>query len=513
MSFQQYEKLLGETFFEANLKAENKFGKGNFEVLSSKRVKHPIYLGLGTKELVELTVKVLDQRPLSHASANAPSRPLPSIEVSAPRATNQKISERNQIRTPTFAKPTSISPDLAMEEEAAAYTPGIKAYVAQKSCHNMRAVHGMRSIQEGSEDPQSRNINDPALAPDQIQNLLDEIQAVRDERQRREKMLPNHRGNQTGSDNKREENMSDDMRSIVSAMEGRVNEIFSMLQNLNRESGAALERKIPDLPKGLFEVKKGLMAMETPPEITDQIVFDLKEQLPANSLRYPQEAFRAACSWFEEKLKFAPEIEFKSKSGPTVVVLIGPTGVGKTTTIAKLAAAYGICPRNQKSIALFTLDTFRIGAVNHLQQFADIIGADMEILYKPEDIDSALVRHEEKDLIIVDTAGRCQKDTDEICELGGFVTRLPSASKYLVLSATSKYTDMIDTVRCFGRVGFDHLIFTKIDETNTIGPLLGVLFKTGKSLAYITNGQKVPEDFRKASFDFFNTRLFPDSDY
>ncbi len=505
MSYQQYEKLLGETFFEANLKAENKYGKGNFEVLTSKRVKHPIYLGLGTKELVELTIGILDRKPAARVLNDAPSRPLPSVEVSVPRPIPAANSNGDRKKSET----------AAVTEKAPAYTPGIKAYAAQKLSHNIREVHGLRSIQEGNDEPKPQSINDPGLEPHQIQNLLAEIMAVKDERQRREKILPRpeDKKNPGITQAKVKSESPDDMRTMVSAMEERVNQIFAMLQNLNRESGEALDRKVADLPQGLFEVKKNLLAMETPSEVADQVVFDLKDHLPANALRQPAEALRAACRWFEKKLKFSPEIEFKRKSGPTVVVLIGPTGVGKTTTIAKLAAAYGVCPRNQKSIALFTMDTYRIGAVNHLQQFAEIIGAEMEILYKPEDIDIALVNHQNKDLIIVDTAGRCQKDTNELCELSGFIEKLPSASKYLVLSANTKYSDMIDTVRCFGRVGFDHLIFTKIDETNTIGPLLALLFKTGKSLAYITNGQKVPEDFRKASFEFFNSRLFPDAEY
>jgi len=517
MSYQQYEKLLGETFFEANLKAENKYGKGNFEVLTSKRVKHPIYLGLGTKELVELTIGILDRKPVVRSVNDAPSRPLPSVEVSVPRAPVIPGNDKNQIRTPaTSPAPAKKTEASAVMEKAPAYTPGIRAYAAQKLSHNSREVHGLRSIQEGDDEPQPQSINDPGLEPHQIQNLLAEIMAVKDERQRREKILPkpeDKKQQAMAQPRTRSEASSDDMRMMVSAMEDRVNQIFAMLQNLNRESGAALERKVADLPKGLFEVKKSLLAMETPSEIADQIIFDLKDNLPASALREPTEALRAACQWFEQKLKFSPEIEFKRKNGPTTVVLIGPTGVGKTTTIAKLAAAYGVCPRNQKSIALFTMDTYRIGAVNHLQQFAEIIGAEMEILYKPDDIDTALLNHQDKDLIIVDTAGRCQKDTNELCELSGFIEKLPTASKYLVLGANTKYSDMVDTVRCFGRVGFDHLIFTKIDETNTIGPLLALLFKTGKSLAYITNGQKVPEDFRKASFDFFNSRLFPDAEY
>ncbi|MFZ5949881.1 MAG: AAA family ATPase, partial [Candidatus Rifleibacteriota bacterium] len=259
---------------------------------------------------------------------------------------------------------------------------------------------------------------------------------------------------------------------------------------------------------GLFQIKKKLLQIETPLEIVDQLVFELRDELPQNVLQRPEQALQYTSRWLEKRLKFSSDPVFNEK-GPKVIALIGPTGVGKTTTIAKIAASYGLNFKNRLSIALFTLDTYRIGATDQLRQYAQVIGVEMEILYSPEDIEAAISRHQDKDLIIVDTAGRCQKDAKELRELRKFLDQLPSTDKYLVLSATAKFTDMLETVQCFDRVGFEHLIFTKTDETNTIGPLLALMVKARKSLAYITNGQNVPEDFRKADFTFFDKRLFP----
>ncbi len=546
MSYQSYDKVVGDTFFEANLKAESKFGKGNFEIISTRRVKHPIYLGFGHKELVELTIGIHDPQKAARKGAEAPSRPLPSVEVSLPRTVfssfneSDRGSEKPAIRTPAIA---AAKPAVTAAKPVQAVLPvvdkqGLNSYaqIQQqiiKPTHETRGVNGLRSNQEGNSEPHSQKLfPEKGLETEQINDLLSQIQAVKSERTRIDRIAnttqspiraaggSNRQSAASFSREQEQDNAScqyaapvsmpdaSRMAKMLSDMESRVETLLSALQKMSVDAGKTLEREVPDLPKGLYEVKKGLLAMETPVEVADDLVSNLRHQLSGTALRVPDEAIRATTSWLEQKLKFSSEINMRETTGPSIVVLIGPTGVGKTTTIAKLAAAYGLSDKFKNSVALFTMDTYRIGATEQLQHYAQIIDVDMEVLYKPEDVDTALERHFDKSLIIVDTAGRCQKDTQELCELRSFVDRLPSASRYLVLSATTKYVDMLDTIRCFGKVGFEHLIFTKVDETNNVGPLLAVLFKTGKSLAYITNGQKVPDDFRPAGFDFFNNRMF-----
>lgn len=493
----QFAKILGETIFEASLIAEKKYGKGNFEVISSKRIQKSIYMGLGHKELVELTICTTSKK--SAISTEAPTRPSPSIEITRPRQTNMPNSLRETApnQTHTAIKPASL---------------GVQAYSKNRNAtQTMRPVHGIRSNQEGTHEPRSQRIpQQDSIEPEHINDILAQLQAVKEKRKRHDSI-----GRAVKPPAPRPETFSQGLANApayeetkLAAIEEKISSLYDLLQELNQQTSKTVKKEIPDVPQGLYEVKKNLLAIETPLEVADQVVGDLKSNLPPTSLLAPDEAWHSTTSWLEHKLRFSPELEFSRAHGPTIITLIGPTGVGKTTTIAKLAASYGLNMKERKKIALFTLDTYRIGAAEQLQQYAQIIDVDMEILYRPEDVEIALERHMDKDLIIVDTAGRCQKDSDELCELRSFIDRLPSPTKYLVLSATSKYTDMLDAARCFGKVGFEHLIFTKVDETNTIGPLLGLLYKTGKSLAFVTNGQKVPEDFRRASFDFFNSRIY-----
>jgi flagellar biosynthesis protein FlhF len=193
---------------------------------------------------------------------------------------------------------------------------------------------------------------------------------------------------------------------------------------------------------------------------------------------------------------------------PSTLILLGPTGVGKTTTIAKLAANYAFNLENRKKVALFTLDTYRIGAPAQLHQYAEIIEAKLEVLFESGDIVEARKRHVEKDVILVDTAGRCQKNADELRELKDLLSHFPDSKRYLVLSATTKFSDMQENVKRFGEVGFDQLIFTKVDETNSLGPLIALLYSSQKPLAYLTNGQNVPADFLEGSVSFFLDKIF-----
>jgi flagellar biosynthesis protein FlhF len=515
----QFQKIVGETYFEANLKAEREFGKDNFVVITSKKIKHPILFGLGHQEMIELTVGI-PQKQESHIRTEAPTMPSPTVEVKKSTGFSSRFVEpMMQSSIPEPIIPPPIVPEIDLDSDFGLSTRmgsttapkvGIKAYRAQHSAPrtHMRKVHGIRGMQEGNQDPRPQKLVSKGLESTQIQSVLDEIIAVKETRQRQERIA--NKANVKTQAPQRQEQIS---QKKIDLLENKMSEIFSMLTKMSENSAQALNKSVPNLPEGLFHIKKNLLAVETPGDITDQLIFSLQESLSVDELQFPHDAIRATSDWLEKKLNFSSDLIFSKNSGPKIIVLIGPTGVGKTTTIAKLAASYGLKTDDRKSIALFTLDTFRIGAADQLQQYAQIIDADMEIIYSPEDIERAIPNYSDKDLIIVDTAGRCQKKTNEIGEMQDFLDKLPYSEKFLVLSATSKYTDMVETVKKFGHLNYDHLIFTKVDETNTIGPLLGLLYNSGKSLAYITNGQNVPDDFQKANFDFFNSRLFPRTSY
>lgn len=292
-------------------------------------------------------------------------------------------------------------------------------------------------------------------------------------------------------------------------LEKKISEIFSLLSEMQNASAQALSAS-PKLPPGLEHIQKKLTETELPPNILEDILKCLERDFPPEALNDPSLATQEFGRWLRKTFRFGCNHDECHDRGPNTCtyILIGPTGVGKTTTIAKLAASFALNVVDRKSVALLTTDTFRIGATEQLGRYSQIIEAEFEIILRPEDIPELLEKHQSKDIILVDTAGRCQKQHQEIQELQEFVSGFPNPTKFLVLSATTKYSDMVENVCRFGEVGIDHLIFTKVDETNSVGPLLGLLFETSASLAYVTHGQRVPDDFCRADAEFFLNRIF-----
>lgn len=180
-----------------------------------------------------------------------------------------------------------------------------------------------------------------------------------------------------------------------------------------------------------------------------------------------------------------------------VAALVGPTGVGKTTTIAKLAAHYAF--GEKKKVALLTLDTYRIAAVEQLRIFADIMKLPIEVVLTEAELDRTLALHQDKDLILIDTAGRSQRDELQMAELASFFGEEKRATLHLVLSATASPQNLMETVERFKQLPIATLIFTKLDESNTFGTLLSTAVKAALPLSYLTTGQRVPEDIEIAT--------------
>ena len=180
-----------------------------------------------------------------------------------------------------------------------------------------------------------------------------------------------------------------------------------------------------------------------------------------------------------------------------VVALVGPTGVGKTTTLAKLAAHLAL---NQgRRVALITADTYRIAAVEQLRTYSEIIGVPLEVVYDPSEVRGALDAHRDKDLILVDTAGRSPRNHAHMNELKAYLDVLEPSETYLVLSLTSSYRDAAMIVDHYLPMGFDHFLFTKLDEAAAPGLIYNIVHKYKRPLSYVTNGQNVPDDIEVAN--------------
>ncbi|MDQ7096221.1 flagellar biosynthesis protein FlhF [Desulfosporosinus sp. PR] len=181
---------------------------------------------------------------------------------------------------------------------------------------------------------------------------------------------------------------------------------------------------------------------------------------------------------------------------PRVVALIGPTGVGKTTTIGKLAAGFSII--DKRKVALITADTYRVAAVEQLKTFGEIIGVPVEVVMTPSGLREALDLHADKELIFIDTAGRSPHHELHMSELCAFLDQAQPDFTMLVMSATTQVEDQIQIYKRFESLT-SHFIFTKLDETARAGSLINLLGQTTLPTAYLTNGQSVPDDIEVAT--------------
>jgi flagellar biosynthesis protein FlhF len=184
------------------------------------------------------------------------------------------------------------------------------------------------------------------------------------------------------------------------------------------------------------------------------------------------------------------------KGSPVIVAFVGPTGAGKTTTLAKLAAH--CCINKQKKVSIITADTYRIAAIEQIKMFAEIVKVNLQVIFSPDELDDALGECAGDDIIFIDTAGRSQRNTEHMGELNTFIDKLKPDEVHLVLSATTKDSDLADIIQRYKSINVNRLLFTKLDETVRVGNILNVVNDCRIPVSYLTFGQSVPDDIELA---------------
>ncbi|WP_341322701.1 flagellar biosynthesis protein FlhF [Solibacillus sp. FSL H8-0523] len=179
--------------------------------------------------------------------------------------------------------------------------------------------------------------------------------------------------------------------------------------------------------------------------------------------------------------------------------VLGPTGVGKTTTIAKMAARSVL--EKKKKVGFITTDTYRIAAIEQLKTYAALLQAPVEVVYNAEDYATAINKLAHLDLIFIDTAGRNYREAKYVNDLKTLINFSEQAESYLVLALTAKQKDLESIIEQFKDLTIEKFIFTKLDETNSIGTMFNLMIKYNKGLAYYTDGQEVPEDIEQPNSD------------
>ncbi|AZV55975.1 flagellar biosynthesis protein FlhF [Clostridium sp. AWRP] len=198
----------------------------------------------------------------------------------------------------------------------------------------------------------------------------------------------------------------------------------------------------------------------------------------------------------EEKLKevVTSMIKVEDKVLENIVVLVGPTGVGKTTTIAKLAGKLSLIEK--KKVGLITIDTYRIGAVEQLKTYADIMNIPFQVVFTIKDMGKAIENMSDCDVILIDTTGRSSKNKMQISELRAFIDKVNTDNIHLVISCTTKNRDIDVIVEGYKELNYNNVIITKLDETSTYGSILNILQAAKKPISFVTTGQNVPEDIK-----------------
>jgi len=288
-----------------------------------------------------------------------------------------------------------------------------------------------------------------------------------------------------GSTDLRDRYVLYDIREDVNKIEETLDEIGNQLKY----------DLIPGLPKELKQLYMTLVDNGVIKQIAGDLVGKAFSELEGDIFDNPAAAADSIEQYLREKFAVSgpPEI---TESAPAVMALIGPTGVGKTTTIAKIAAQYKFF--SGKNVALISADTYRMAAIEQLRTFARISSLPLEVVYAPEDMPKAISKHSDKDLILIDTAGRSHRNKEKMKELAVFMETSNPTQIHLTLSASTKYADLLDIIDKFRIVPSDYVIFTKLDETSDYGNLLNLAITRPKPFSYLTLGQNVPDDIALA---------------
>lgn len=230
-------------------------------------------------------------------------------------------------------------------------------------------------------------------------------------------------------------------------------------------------------------------------EVDSSLAYEIVSGI-ADSIAGDASPLRMVLTMATEKLLRVEPTLGKPRSNQRIVALVGPPGAGKTTTLVKLAAQFGLAAR--KPAQILTLDTYRVAAVEQLRSYAAILGVGFQVLETPAALAQSLEEHRSKDLILIDTPGFARNEMNEASDMATFLSTHPAIDTHLVLPASLKSADMQRVVDRYEVFKPAKLLFTRIDETESFGSILNVVSRTGKPVSFICSGQQVPDDLAPA---------------
>jgi flagellar biosynthesis protein FlhF len=237
-----------------------------------------------------------------------------------------------------------------------------------------------------------------------------------------------------------------------------------------------------------------------------QLLLDhLRQTLSLGDLDDFDKVQEAVVDWVGETISIH---RIRASEKPYVFILVGPTGVGKTTTIAKLAALYGVSSPKQQKVRIITIDNYRIGAKEQIETYGEIMEIPVVCAQSTDELRKYLDLYNDVDLVFVDTIGKSPRDFMKLAEMRKLLDAVKSEGKvHLAVSATTKPADIVEIMQHFESFQYESVIVTKLDETSRVGNIISVLYEKRKPLSFFTDGQSVPQDIEKASINQLLIRI------
>lgn len=275
-------------------------------------------------------------------------------------------------------------------------------------------------------------------------------------------------------------------------VQSQLTDLHTMVKDLCHRAQAPARQ---ELPEEMFRLFTELLDSDLSEDLARELVQRLRVETHGSGLDDLLMAKARIARMIESEIAVTGPIQV-TPGRRRLAALVGPTGVGKTTTIAKLAAHYRL--REKRQVGLITVDTYRIAAVEQLRTYADIIDLPMQVVSTPREMREAVRRMDNLELILLDTAGRSPKDEVRIQELRAFLSEADADEVHLVLSSVASARVLEQTAERFAAVGTTSLILTKLDEASGLGSTLPLVRSSKLPLSYLTNGQNVPDDIEVA---------------
>ena len=287
-------------------------------------------------------------------------------------------------------------------------------------------------------------------------------------------------------------NQTEDYLSVNDELKREIADLKSIMQSVQRQS---IESQYPDELLPLIDyLKRQELSKELITAISDELFKHFKHSDHDISFNEMREITQ---NYLRNQLT---DVEIGGLTyDKKYINVLGPTGVGKTTTIAKMAARSVL--EKKKKVGFITTDTYRIAAIEQLKTYAGLLQAPVEIVYNAEDYKKAIEKLDYLDIIFIDTAGRNYKEAKYVNDLQQLINFNEQVESFLVVSLTAKERDIESIIEQFNKIPIEKFIFTKLDETNSIGTMFNLMIKYKKGLAYYTNGQEVPEDIEQADLE------------